>query len=451
MFLHAEARLLKGSLRQCLTTHSTSKKPPVRFLPHFARVPIDLFLSTLSRVLKHFSSQTRSARRQRRARQAALQSAIASLRGAVKSAVAATPEGARKAGPWAISAAANIILFALLFLYGVPRFVADTSEAIQVTVTSFFAETPPPQKPDENAGGGGGQKALEAAAASYQVASATAATMSLAAVTTVNPSALQINIPQADATDATAGIAAKIATVNAAAKAAPTAGTGGGIGGGNGSGAGNGTGNGRRAGAGAGAEPSTGANNVAANKHAPKESAEDQSVTILVSNAGLLARKSPASRSKRSAIYWETRFLDLKDAQRMLAARSRTEIAEFVKNRHRHVRSDQDNPNPIGLIFTLPVSFRNVVAVIWVVDASSEIDATTLDQIKEHMRVYLYTQTKEHIRIYPIQLHIKAYGWNGTDDETLKGLEELVQQNGGSLQRLDSPTNSLTHTENGTI
>lgn len=248
MFLHAEARLLKGSLRQCLTTHSTSKKPPVRFLPHFARVPIDLFLSTLSRVLTQFSSQTRAARRQRRARQAALQGAIASLRGAVKAAVAATPASLRKAGPWATSAAANLALFALLFLYGVPRFVADTSEAIQVTVTSFFAETPPPQKPDENAGGGGGQEALEAAAASYQVASATAATMSLAAVTTVNPSALQINIPQTISKGE-----ARLAPVSAIAKAAPTAGSGGGIGGGNGGGIGDGTGTGEGSGTGAGA------------------------------------------------------------------------------------------------------------------------------------------------------------------------------------------------------
>ena len=112
-----------------------------------------------------------------------------------------------------------------------------------MTVTSFFAETPPPQKPDENAGGGGGQEALKAAAASYQVASATAATMSLAAVTTVNPSALQINIPQAISKGEAK--VAPVAPVSTVAKAAPTAGSGGGIGGGNGSGVGDGNGNGQ--------------------------------------------------------------------------------------------------------------------------------------------------------------------------------------------------------------
>ena len=201
-------------------------------------------------MFNHFSSQTRSARRQRRARREALQGAADSVRCAIQSAKSATPEGLRKAGPWAASAAANIALFALLFLYGVPRFVADTSEAMQVTVTSFFAETPTPQKPEENAntGGGGGQEGLAQAAASYQVAPATEATMSLAAVTTVNPTALQLDIPQTISKGE-----ARLAPVSAIAKAAPTAGTGGGNGGGNGTGIGDGTGTGQGSGTGSGA------------------------------------------------------------------------------------------------------------------------------------------------------------------------------------------------------
>lgn len=199
-------------------------------------------------MFKHFSSQTRAAKRNKRARQAALQGATDRLRRAIQSAKSATPEGLRKAGPWAASAAANILLFALLFIYGVPKVVIDTSEAIQVTVTSFFAETPTPQRPDENAGGGGGQEGLAQAAASYQVAPATEATMSLAAVTTVNPTALQLDIPQAISKGE-----ARLAPVSAIAKAAPTAGTGGGNGGGNGTGIGDGTGTGQGPGTGSGA------------------------------------------------------------------------------------------------------------------------------------------------------------------------------------------------------
>ena len=63
-------------------------------------------------MLKHFSSQTRSAKRQRRARQAALQGAADSVRRAIQSAKSAMPESARKAGPWAVSAAVNLALFA---------------------------------------------------------------------------------------------------------------------------------------------------------------------------------------------------------------------------------------------------------------------------------------------------------------------------------------------------
>ena len=91
-------------------------------------------------MLKHFSNQTRAGRRNRRARQAALKGALSAAIRALGAAVSALPDGLRKSGPWAVSAAANTILFAALFLYGVPRFVADSSDAIQVTVTSFFGD-----------------------------------------------------------------------------------------------------------------------------------------------------------------------------------------------------------------------------------------------------------------------------------------------------------------------
>lgn len=73
--------------------------------------------------------------------------------------------------------------------------------------------------------------------------------MSLAAVTTVNPAALKIDIPQASKIEAKL---APVAPVSSVTKAAPTAGTGGGSGGGNGGGIGAGTGSGQGSGAGTG-------------------------------------------------------------------------------------------------------------------------------------------------------------------------------------------------------
>ncbi len=133
------------------------------------------------------------------------------------------PESARRAGPWATSAAVNLALFALLFLYGVPRFVADTSEVIQVTVTSFFIDTPPPQKPEGGGGGGGGGaggESLSEALASFDVQPDTAPATSVAAITSASPQALDLAIPQADMT-APKIDGALIAKTVAAAKAAP--------------------------------------------------------------------------------------------------------------------------------------------------------------------------------------------------------------------------------------
>ena len=209
-------------------------------------------------MLKHFSNQTRAGRRQRRARQAALKGALSAAIRALGAAKAALPDGLRKSGPWAVSAAINLALFTTLFFYGVPRIVVDTSEAIQVTVTSFFVDTPAPEKP-EGGGGGAGGESLSEALASFEVEPETAPATSVAAITSVHPQALDLALPQTDIT-APKIDGALIAKTVAAAKAAPApqstptatvakapspgTGTGSGTGGGDGKGKGPGKGNG---------------------------------------------------------------------------------------------------------------------------------------------------------------------------------------------------------------
>lgn len=171
-----------------------------------------------------------------RARKEAIQSALAWLKARVKT-----------SGPLAASATINLALFALLFLYGIPRIVVDTSEAIQVTVTSFFVNTPAPEKPAEGGGGAGGESISEALA-SFNVTSA-APTATVAAITSNNPQALDIKIPQATVTAPKIDNALLAKTVAAAARTQNNVASGNqassGLGNGQGKGAGLGAGNGQ--------------------------------------------------------------------------------------------------------------------------------------------------------------------------------------------------------------
>lgn len=91
-----------------------------------------------------------------------------------------------KAGPPLGSIIANSAAFVLLFLFGFPQFVPDTTDTIQVTVSEFFAQSPAPEKPS---GGSEGSEALSRLLSNYTVGSAHAPAESaeaIAAITSAN-------------------------------------------------------------------------------------------------------------------------------------------------------------------------------------------------------------------------------------------------------------------------
>lgn len=143
------------------------------------------------------------------------------------------------AGPPLVSLIGNTVIFVLLFLFGIPEFIPDPSDTIQVTVGTFFAPPPAPAQPSE---GGGESENLSRLASSYNVASVASvqtpaqSAETIAVITSASRAASDLDFQQAAAPRIDQGQIARAAAVSRRNLAAAGSGQGNGSGMGTGAG-----------------------------------------------------------------------------------------------------------------------------------------------------------------------------------------------------------------------